>query len=41
MYHNFVFCEGVADTGVRGKSSECNFIMKISCTGGSHLSLIF
>ena len=31
MYHNFVLCEGAADTGVRGRSSECNFIMKISC----------
>ena len=32
MYHNFVFCEGVADTGERGRSSECNFIIRnVSC----------
>ena len=29
MYHNFVFCEGAADTGDRGRILECNFIMII------------
>ena len=29
MYHNFVFCEGAADTGDRGRILECNFIIII------------
>ena len=29
MYHNFVFCEGTADTGDRGRTLECNFIIII------------
>ena len=29
MYHNFVFCEGVVDTGDRGRILECNFIIII------------
>ena len=29
MYHDFVFCEGAADTGDRGRILECNFIIII------------